>query len=73
MTLERVGAGEGPDLDRVAGIVERAGSTRRVSAAGGERTLGDLQAPASKGAAGQLVATALHSGAIGAKEIKAVA
>ena len=37
MTLARVGAGQGPDLARLAQIVARAGAGRRVYAAGGVR------------------------------------
>lgn len=73
MTLARVGAGQGPDLGRLAEIVGRAGPERRVYAAGGVRDEADLRAAASCGAAGALVATALHTGAIGAAEIEAVA
>jgi phosphoribosylformimino-5-aminoimidazole carboxamide ribotide isomerase len=72
MTLARVGAGQGPDLARLAEIVARAGG-RRVYAAGGVRDAGDLQAAASCGAAGALVATALHSGVIGTAEIASAA
>jgi phosphoribosylformimino-5-aminoimidazole carboxamide ribotide isomerase len=63
MTLSRVGAGEGPDLQRVAGIVARAGA-RLVYAAGGVRHLDDLEGLRAVGAAGALVATALHAGTI---------
>lgn len=73
MTLARVGAGQGPDLVRLAETIARAGSGRRVYAAGGVRDAGDLRAAASYGAAGALVATALHAGAIKAPEIEAVA
>lgn len=72
MTLARVGAGQGPDLARVASIMARAGR-RRVYAAGGVRNAHDLGALAACGAAGALVGTALHSGAIGAAEIAAAA
>ena len=73
MTLERVGAEQGPDLDRLAEIIGRAGGKRRVYAAGGVRHAEDLRELASRGAAGALVATALHAGAIGRAEIEAVA
>lgn len=73
MTLARVGAGQGPDLGRLAEIVARAGVGRRVYAAGGVRDAADLEATAQCGAAGALVATALHGGAIGAAEIEAAA
>ena len=73
MTLERVGAEQGPDLDRLAEIIGRAGSNRRVYAAGGVRNAEDLRELASRGVAGALVATALHAGALGRAEIEAVA
>jgi len=73
MTLARVGAGGGPDLVRLAEVVARAGAERRVYAAGGVRDAADLRAVAACGAAGALIATALHAGAIGPAEIAAVA
>jgi HisA/HisF family protein len=72
MTLARVGAAAGPDLARVAEVLARA-EGRAVYAAGGVRDAADLQALAELGAAGALVATALHSGAIGAAELNAIA
>ena len=72
MTLARVGAGAGPDLQRVAGIVARAGA-RRVYAAGGVRYLKDLEALRAAGAAGALVATALHAGTITAGDLVEIA
>ena len=72
MTLARVGAGEGPDLQRVAAIVARAGA-RRVYAAGGVRHLADLKALREAGAAGALVATALHAGTITAGDLIEIA
>lgn len=72
MTLSRVGAGAGPDMERVAGIVARAGG-RRVYAAGGVRHLDDLKALRAAGAAGALVATALHAGTITAGDLNEIA
>jgi uncharacterized protein related to proFAR isomerase len=72
MTLARVGAGAGPDLDRVAGVIARAGM-RAVHAAGGVRTVADLRALAALGTTGVLVATALHTGTITAADIAEVA
>jgi phosphoribosylformimino-5-aminoimidazole carboxamide ribotide isomerase len=72
MTLARVGSGEGPDMDRLAAIVKRAGK-RKVYAAGGLRHRADLMALRDLGAAGVLVASALHEGAITAQDIKDVA
>lgn len=61
MTLARVGSGLGPDLMSFREIVRRA-EGRRVFAAGGVRSVGDLVALEEAGAAGALVATALHDG-----------
>lgn len=63
MTLARVGLRSGPDFDRLANIVSRA-SERRVYAAGGVRDARDLAQLEKIGAAGALVATALHDGAL---------
>lgn len=63
MTLTRVGVGAGPDFARVSQIIERAGD-RRVFAAGGVRDADDLERLEASGAAGALVATALHDGAL---------
>ena len=68
MTLARVGRGAGPDLNRVRDIVARAG-TRAVYAAGGVRDAADVRALAALGAAGVLVASALHAGGITSAEI----
>jgi phosphoribosylformimino-5-aminoimidazole carboxamide ribotide isomerase len=59
MTLGRVGAAGGPDLARIHATARRA-VKRQVYAAGGMRDLADLCAAAEAGAAGALVATALH-------------
>lgn len=69
MTLARVGSGEGPDLDRLSSIIARAGK-RKVYAAGGVRNRADLMALRDIGAAGVLVASALHEGAVTARDIK---
>ena len=71
MTLARVGSGEGPDLQRVAGIVARAGG-RRVYAAGGVRDRADIEALHAAGAAGVLIATALHAGTIKAGDLEEI-
>jgi phosphoribosylformimino-5-aminoimidazole carboxamide ribotide isomerase len=63
MTLGRVGSGAGPDLDRLAAIRAIAGD-RRLYAAGGVRGDADLAALEAAGAAGVLVASALHDGRI---------
>jgi phosphoribosylformimino-5-aminoimidazole carboxamide ribotide isomerase len=61
MTLGRIGGAAGPDLDRLAAISARA-HARRLYAAGGVRDGADLAALRSAGAAGALVASALHNG-----------
>jgi HisA/HisF family protein len=70
MTLARIGGGAGPDLDRLEAIKARAGS-REIYAAGGLRGAEDLSRLKSFGVAGALVATALHEGRIGARELAA--
>jgi HisA/HisF family protein len=72
MTLARVGSEAGPDLERIADIVRRA-QGRRVYAAGGIRNVADIVALSAAGAAGALVATALHSGKITAGDLKKIA
>lgn len=69
MTLARVGSGEGPDLGKVADAVRRGGA-RRVYAAGGVRNCADIAALKQCGAAGALVASALHAGTITAGDLK---
>jgi HisA/HisF family protein len=61
MTLDRVGADLGPDIDALVALKRRAGS-RAVLAAGGVRGAADLDALVAHGLAGALVATALHDG-----------
>jgi HisA/HisF family protein len=70
MSLDRVGTGDGPDIERLRGVVESAGS-RSVYASGGMRNIGDLAAAAEAGAGGALIATALHRGAVTQNEIAA--
>lgn len=64
MTLARVGSGEGPDLIRLRQIMAQNGG-RRIYAAGGARDGRDLTQLAEAGAAGILIASALHDGRIG--------
>jgi phosphoribosylformimino-5-aminoimidazole carboxamide ribotide isomerase len=71
MTLARVGAAAGPDLDLLRAVIARA-VDRQVFAAGGVRHAADLRALAASAAAGVLVATALHTGAITADDISDV-
>lgn len=68
MTLARVGAGQGPDLDRLASVTARAGG-RQVYAAGGVRHSADLDRLAEAGAAGVLLASALHDGGVSASDL----
>jgi phosphoribosylformimino-5-aminoimidazole carboxamide ribotide isomerase len=70
MSLDRVGTGDGPNIERLRGVVEHAGS-RAVYASGGMRDIGDLEAAAEAGAGGALIATALHRGAVTQNEIAA--
>lgn len=72
MTLDRVGANEGPDIDRLEGIVSRA-KGRRIYAAGGVRDRRDLDEIRKIGVSGALVASALHAGKISADDIRNVA
>ena len=63
MNLARVGSRLGPDLDRVEAL-RRLSPRSRVYVAGGVRGAPDLHACRSAGAAGVLVASALHDGRI---------
>ncbi len=63
MTLARVGAGLGPDTDRIRSITASA-LGREVYAAGGVRNRDDLLAVRDAGASGALIASALHDGQI---------
>lgn len=72
MTLARVGSGEGPDLARLRSIIARSGA-RKVFAAGGVRDSNDLCALRDIGAAGALVATALHRGQIARRDLQEIA
>lgn len=69
MTLARVGAAAGPDIQRVSAIVTRA-NRRAVFGAGGVRHGADISALKTIGAAGVLVATALHTGALTRSDIQ---
>ncbi|RVU17832.1 HisA/HisF-related TIM barrel protein [Methylobacterium oryzihabitans] len=61
MTLSRVGAGTGPDLGALAAVRARAPGAA-LYAAGGLRGPEDLAPLAAAGAAGVLVASAIHDG-----------
>lgn len=64
LDLARVGTGAGPDVEVIAEI-HAAFPDLELLAGGGVRDADDLRALADAGAAGALVATALHRGAIG--------
>ncbi len=72
MTLARVGANEGPDYALLKSIIARAGA-RRVFAAGGVRGRDDLLALRDAGAAGVLIASALHDGKIKTGDLDEIA
>lgn len=59
MTLERVGAGTGPDLQTLRGVAARSPATRLIGA-GGIGSEADLLLASQAGASGWLVASALH-------------
>ena len=61
MTLARVGSGAGPDLRAIADVKRRAPGAR-VFAAGGLRGPEDIAPLVAAGAAGALVASAIHDG-----------
>lgn len=64
LDLSRVGTGSGPPLEPVKAVAARCAAAQ-VLAGGGIRHPADLRALASAGASMALVATALHTGAIG--------
>jgi phosphoribosylformimino-5-aminoimidazole carboxamide ribotide isomerase len=68
MTLARIGGGAGPDFERFSTIRHVAGS-RDLYAAGGVRDPADLDALQAAGAAGALVASALHDGRIASADL----
>ncbi|GJE42448.1 HisA/HisF-related TIM barrel protein [Methylobacterium soli] len=68
MALARVGAGAGPDLAGIA-AARALGGDRRVYAAGGVRGPEDLRALRGAGAAGVLVASAIHDGRLRAGDL----
>jgi uncharacterized protein related to proFAR isomerase len=68
LDLARVGSGAGPDVALIAEI-HAAFPDLELLAGGGVRDVDDLRALDAAGAAGALVATALHRGVIGAREL----
>jgi phosphoribosylformimino-5-aminoimidazole carboxamide ribotide isomerase len=71
LDLARVGSGAGPDVALLRELHARLPALELL-AGGGVRDVCDLRALAEAGAAGALVATALHGGAIGATELQAL-
>jgi phosphoribosylformimino-5-aminoimidazole carboxamide ribotide isomerase len=69
LDLARVGSGAGFDVDLIAEL-HAAHPELQLLAGGGVRDAEDLRALAAAGAAGALVATALHRGVIGARELR---
>lgn len=69
MSLQRVGAGAGPDFDRLKSLRRRHGGA--LYAAGGVRGAADLAALANEGVDGALVASALHDGSLTAIDLAA--
>ena len=72
MTLARVGGSDGPDIARLETIIARSGH-REIYAAGGVRDVQDLRHLKNVGAAGALVASALHSGQIKTGDLEKIA
>jgi phosphoribosylformimino-5-aminoimidazole carboxamide ribotide isomerase len=68
LDLARVGSGAGPDVRLIAEI-HAAVPDLELLAGGGVRDVEDLRALGDAGAAGALVATALHRGVIGRREL----
>lgn len=68
MTLARIGVGAGPDLVRLAQL-QGLNPTCRLYAAGGVRHAADLSTLAEAGAAGVLLASALHDGNLSRAEL----
>lgn len=64
MNLRRVGSDAGPDLALIETLAAKAPDCE-VYAAGGVRSVEDLERVAAAGAAGALIATALHDGRLG--------
>jgi phosphoribosylformimino-5-aminoimidazole carboxamide ribotide isomerase len=69
LDLARVGSGMGPDIGLITEL-HAAFPGLELLAGGGVRDAGDLRALADAGAAGALVATALHRGVIGPRELR---
>ena len=72
LDLARVGSGAGPDVALVRELSARFPELELL-AGGGVRDAADLRALAEAGAAGALVATAVHSGALGRDALRGLA
>ena len=71
MNVRRVGSGAGPDLKLVIALAARKSEAAcNVYAAGGVRSASDLLQLQAAGAAGALVATALHEGSLATADIE---
>ncbi len=68
MNLRRVGSDAGPDLKLIETLSAKAPACE-VFAAGGVRSVEDLERIAAAGGAGALIATALHDGRLGPTEL----
>jgi phosphoribosylformimino-5-aminoimidazole carboxamide ribotide isomerase len=68
MNLHRVGSDQGPDLNLIVDLAKRVPGCK-VYAAGGVRSVEDLQQVAKAGASGALLASALHDGRIGSSHL----
>jgi phosphoribosylformimino-5-aminoimidazole carboxamide ribotide isomerase len=71
MNLRKVGSEAGPDLALISRLAAAA-PHGRVYAAGGIRDLDDVARARAAGAAGALLATSLHDGRIGPRELQAL-
>jgi phosphoribosylformimino-5-aminoimidazole carboxamide ribotide isomerase len=68
MNLHRVGSDKGPDLALIVGLARQVPGCG-VYAAGGVRSIEDLEKIVATGAAGALLASALHDGRIGSADL----
>ncbi|OAM52887.1 hypothetical protein A7981_05465 [Methylovorus sp. MM2] len=71
MTLNHVGSGLGPDMKKLNEILS-ASTHSAIYAAGGVRDATDISTLTSMGIQGALIASALHSGDLSAKQLEAV-
>jgi uncharacterized protein related to proFAR isomerase len=71
MNLARVGSELGPDLALISRLM-KAAPARKVYAAGGVRGVADLQDLQRIGAAGALIASALHDGRLDREQLAQV-